>query len=300
MYNKILLWLRLSRSRWRAIPSVGRSSALVIFAAGSLTALHAVVRHLSDHIHPFELVFFRSLFGFFAITPLLFRGSTTLLRSAQPKLQFLRGCLGMVAMFTWFYGLSLIPLAEATALSFTNAIFGALVATIFLGERLSGQRLIAILLGLIGVMIILRPGFVNWNVGTILVLFAALCWGSNVVIIKQLSRTDSAVLIVAWFGVQLSVLSLPFAIMVWTWPTWTDYLWLGLMGILATSGQFAITSGLKLVDSSAVFPLDFTRLLWAGLFGYIFFSEHPDVWTWIGAAIIIGGTVFFIRRESNT
>ena len=108
--------------RWQAIPITGRSGVFVILAAGALTAMHAVVRHLSTDIHPFELAFFRSLFGFFALSPMFFQHGVRSIRTAQPKLQFLRGITGIGAMLTWFYGLSLVPLAEATALSFTLSL----------------------------------------------------------------------------------------------------------------------------------------------------------------------------------
>jgi drug/metabolite transporter (DMT)-like permease len=285
---------------WQSIPVAGRSGSLVIIAAGALTAMHTVVRYLSSDIHPFELAFFRSLFGFVALSPLFFRHGIKLLHTVQPKLQILRGVLGIGAMLTWFYGLSLVPLADATALSFTNAIFGSIIAAIFLKERLSGQRLVAIGTGFFGVLIILRPGVIEWNVGVLLVLFSSICWGSSVVIVKQLSRSDTTISIVAWFGIQLSLLSFPFAVLVWTWPSWTDYVWLGLMGVFGTLGHLAMTKALKLIDSAAVFPLDFTRLLWAGLFGFVFFSELPDLWTWVGACIIISSTIFFLHRESLT
>jgi drug/metabolite transporter (DMT)-like permease len=285
--------------RWQAIPVTGRSGVLVILAAGALTAMHTIVRYLSADIHPFELAFFRSLFGFFTLSPLFFRHGVGLIRTAQPKLQFLRGITGIGAMLTWFYGLSLVPLAEATALSFTNAILGSIIAAIFLKEHLSRHRLVAVFTGFLGVLVILRPGLIEWNVGTLLVLFSAICWGSSVVMVKQLSRTDTTVSIVVWFGIQLSLLSFPFAVAVWTWPGWTDYAWLGLMGILGTLGHLAMTRGLKLIDSAAVFPLDFTRLLWAGLFGFAFFAEFPDLWTWVGAGTIIGSTIFLLYRESQ-
>jgi drug/metabolite transporter (DMT)-like permease len=286
--------------RWQAIPITGQSGVLLIFAAGVVTAMHAVVRHLSADIHPFELAFFRSLFGFFALSPLFFQHGVKSIRTVQPKLQLLRGITGIGAMLTWFYGLSLVPLAEATALSFTNAIFGSIIAAIFLKEHLSRQRLAAIFTGFVGVLVILRPGLIELNVGTLLVLFSSLCWGSSLVMVKKLSQTDSTVSIVAWFGIQMSLLSFPFAAVVWTWPGWTDYAWLGLMGIFGTLGHLAITRGLKLVDSAAVFPLDFTRLLWAGLFGFVFFAEFPDLWTWVGAGIIIASTIVFLYRESRS
>ena len=276
-----------------------RVAMLVVSAAGSLSAMHAIVRFLSPSIHPFELAFFRSLFGFIVILPLLLRGGIDSVRTHQPRLQMLRGVVSIAAMMSWFYGLSMVPLAEATALSFTNVIFGSLAAIIFLREKMTMARGIAVFIGFVGVLVILRPGFVQMDIGVVCVLFSALCWGCSVVIVKQLGRTDAAVSIVAWVGIQLSILSLPFALSVWVWPTMEEWLWLSLLGTLATIGHLCMVQGLKLTDAMTIFPLDFTRLIWASLFGLFIFSESPDVWTFVGAGIIVISGTFMLYREDR-
>ena len=276
-----------------------RVAMLVVSAAGSLSAMHAIVRFLSPSIHPFELAFFRSLFGFIVILPLLLRGGIDSVRTHQPRLQMLRGVVSIAAMMSWLSGLSRVPLAEATALSFTNVIFGSLAAIIFLREKMTMARGIAVFIGFVGVLVILRPGFVQMDIGVVCVLFSALCWGCSVVIVKQLDRTDSAVSIVAWVGIQLSILSLPFALSVWVWPTMEEWLWLSLLGTLATIGHLCMVQGLKLTDAMTIFPLDFTRLIWASLFGLFIFSEWPDVWTFVGAGIIVISGTFMLYREDR-
>ena len=276
-----------------------RVAMLVVSAAGSLSAMHAIVRFLSPSIHPFELAFFRSLFGFIVILPLLLRGGIDSVRTHQPRLQMLRGVVSIAAMMSWFYGLSMVPLAEATALSFTNVIFGSLAAIIFLREKMTMARGIAVFIGFVGVLVILRPGFVQMDIGVVCVLFSALCWGCSVVIVKQLGRTDAAVSIVAWVGIQLSILSLPFALSVWVWPTMEEWLWLSLLGTLATIGHLCMVQGLKLTDAMTIFPLDFTRLIWASLFGLFIFAEWPDVWTFVGAGIIVISGTFMLYREDR-
>lgn len=288
-----------SVSQWIQLPMTVRVAMLVVSAAGSLSAMHAIVRFLSPSIHPFELAFFRSLFGFIVILPLLLRGGIDSVRTHQPRLQMLRGVVSIAAMMSWFYGLSMVPLAEATALSFTNVIFGSLAAIIFLREKMTMARGIAVFIGFVGVLVILRPGFVQMDIGVVCVLFSALCWGCSVVIVKQLGRTDAAVSIVAWVGIQLSILSLPFALSVWVWPTMEEWLWLSLLGTLATIGHLCMVQGLKLTDAMTIFPLDFTRLIWASLFGLFIFSEWPDVWTFVGAGIIVISGTFMLYREDR-
>ena len=285
---------------WVRLPSTARVAILVITAAGALSAMHAVVRYLSPSIHPFELAFFRSVFGFIVIVPLLLRSGMEAVRTHQPRLQMLRGLISISAMLSWFYGLSMVPLAEATALSFTNAIFGSIAAMIFLRERMTIARGMAVVFGLVGVLVLLRPGFGDIDIGLLWVLFSAMCWGCSVVIVKQLGRTDSAVSIVAWVGIQLSILSLPFALTVWIWPTVQEWLWLLSLGSLATLGHLCMVQGLKLADAMTIFPLDFTRLIWASLFGFFIFSESLDLWTIAGAGIIVVSGTFMLYREDRS
>ena len=159
-----------SVSQWIQLPMTVRVAMLVVSAAGSLSAMHAIVRFLSPSIHRFELAFFRSLFGFIVILPLLLRGGIDSVRTHQPRLQMLRGVGSIAAMMSWFYGLSMVPLAEATALSFTNVIFGSLAAIIFLREKMTMARGIAVFIGFVGVLVILRPGFVQMDIGVVCVL----------------------------------------------------------------------------------------------------------------------------------
>jgi drug/metabolite transporter (DMT)-like permease len=276
----------------------GRGFALMMLATVALTLMHALVRHLSSQLHPFEIAFFRNLFGLMALVPLLLRGGRISLVSHQPRLQLLRGLLGVTAMLSWFYALSVVPLAEATTISFTSVIFASLGAGIFLREPMRLRRWIAVCIGFSGVLIMLRPGFQSVDGGMLIALFASVCWGVAVVVVKQLSGTDSVVSIVAWMGIMLSVLSLPPALWVWQWPTPTQLAWLVLVGTLATAGHLMATRALQLADTTAVLPLDFMRLVWAGVIGYLVFSELPDFYTWLGGGTIVASASYILYRES--
>lgn len=264
-----------------------------------LATMHALVRYVGGGMHPFEVAFFRNLFGLIVILPLLWRAGRAGLRTAQPRLQILRAVLGVVAMLCWFYGLSIVPIAEATALSFTAAIFASLGAVLILGEKMRLRRWTAVLLGFAGTLVVLRPGFEAMDLGSFIVLVAAVAWGLSIVVVKQLSGTDSTVSIVAWMSIMLTVLSFLPALFVWTWPTFAQLLWLGLIGTLATLGHLAMVQALKAVEATAILPLDFTRLLWASLLGYFAFAEVPDLWTWIGGTIIFGSATYIAYREAR-
>lgn len=273
--------------------------ALALCSTLLFACMHGLVRHVSDGMHPFQIGFFRSVFGLLAISPLLVSAGPGVLRSRQPGLQLLRGALGTVALLAWFYGLSTVPIAEATALSFTNAIFASLGAVLFLGERMGTRRISAVALGLVGVMVILRPGLAAVSVSSLVVLLSAVCWGSSVIIVKRLSSTDRTVTIVAWMALMMIVSTAVPAAAVWQTPTLAQLGWLALIGGLGTLGMLAYTHALREVQATVLVPVDFMRLVWAAVIGFVAFSERPDGWTLTGGAIIIASTAYIAFREAK-
>ena len=268
-------------------------------AAAVLTAMHASVRHVSAELHPFEIAFFRNLFGLATMAPLAVRAGWPSLLSRQPRLQLVRSLFGIAAMTSWFYGLSVVPIAQATALSFTAVIFGSIGAVLLLGERMRLRRWSAVAVGFAGVLIILRPGVAEVDPGALVVLLSAVCWATALLLVKKLAVTDSTVCIVTWNSVLLTALSLPVALPVWVWPDAAALLWLGLIGVLATIGHLAMTAAFRAAEATVVFPMDYTRLLWASLIGYLAFGEIPDAWTWVGGTVIFASTSYIAAREAR-
>jgi len=258
-----------------------------------------MVRHLGEQLHPFEIAFFRNLFGLGAVLPLMFAVGIAGLHSRQPKLQVLRGTTGLLAMLGWFYGLTIVPIATATALSFSAAIFASLGAVLLLGEKMHLRRGSAVTLGIVGVLIVLRPGAAGFDPGTLLILASALLWGFNVVIVKQLSKTDSTVSIVAWMSASLTVLSFLPALFVWESPTYTQLIWLALIGLTGTCGHLTMVTALKLADATAVMSVDFSRLIWTTVLGSLIFADHVDLLAWIGGSIIFVSGLYILYRESK-
>ena len=289
-------WLRQS---WQSLSAATRSGILMITATGVLAGMHTLIRYLSKEIHPFEIAFFRSFFGLIVLSPFVFVNGISMLKTGQPGLNLIRGTTSMGAMLAWFYGLSVVELAKATTLSFTNTLFGSIAAIFLLGEKLVARRVTALLLGFTGVLIVLRPGLIEVSSGSIIVLFSAICWGIGLVIVKQLTRTDGTVSIILWFTIFTSLLTFPFALANWNWPAPMDFFWLLLMGLLGSLGHLAAVSGIKLSDASSVMPMDFTRLIWVSLFGFLFFGEIPEIWTWIGASVILSSTGILMVPSSR-
>ncbi len=264
-----------------------------------MVCMHTAVRHVSQQLPVSEVVFFRNLFGLLAVAPLVLREGVGRLRTRRPGLHLLRSCIGIAAMWLWFYALSVVPVAEATALSFSSVIFGSIAAAVLLGERMRLRRWTAVVIGFLGALVILRPGFHEVSLGLLAVLASSVFWALALILVKTLSRHDSVVCIVALNQFLLTIFSALPAFAVWQTPTPAQFAVLALVGVCATAGHLMMTTAFKWGEASAVFPMDFARLLWAAAAGFVVFGEVPDAWTWTGGAIIFASTAYITWRESQ-
>ena len=280
-------------------PGTLRGILLVLLAGACFSGMQAMVRHVSGALHPFEIAFFRNLFGFLSTLPLFLRVGFGSLRTQRLGLYALRGAINTVGMLISFTSLSLIPLAEATALRFTIPLWVTALAILWLGERLVWYRGLALLVGLIGTGVILQPGAEAISLGAGLSLVGAffIAWSS--ILIKLLGRTESSVAITAYMGIFLTPLSLLAAVGVWQWPTLPQLLWMILLGSLGTCGQVSVSQAFKEADITALTPFDFSKLVWASLIGYFAFAEIPNLATWIGGAIIVGSSTAVVYAETH-
>jgi drug/metabolite transporter (DMT)-like permease len=249
-------------------------------------------------IHAFEIAFFRSFFGFVAMAVVVL--ATT---RRVPRVTALRPLGGsslfhLMAMLSFFYGMAMMPLAESAALTFTAPLFGTLAAALFLGERVHARRWIAILVGFLGVLVVLRPGMVPVGIGPALVLFSTVAFAGVTVLVKRMTATEATTSVVFYQSLFVSVLTLPAALPVWTTPDPTMLAWLALIGALSTAGWLCFTRAFALADASALLPLEFTRLPFVALLGYLAFGEVPDVWVWLGAAVIFASGLAIAHREN--
>jgi len=281
-----------------------RAMAMMLLATVAFTAMHAMIRHTAQGLHPFEVAFFRNLFGLVFLAPILFRYGVAPLRTRKLKVHALRGILNLVSMLCFFYAVTIAPFADVTALTFTAPIFASALAILFLGERVGPVRWAAIVIGFLGAIVILRPGFGEIGLGPMLTIAAALLWALAMLVIKTLTRTESSLTITAYMMIVLAPMSFLAALPFWTWPEPQQYLELFVLAALGTCGHLCLNQALKEGDTSLVSPVDYIRLVWAALIGYLAFGEVPDAMTWIGGAMICGGAVFVAwhegRRKSGT
>jgi drug/metabolite transporter (DMT)-like permease len=276
-----------------------RGIILMCVSTVAFSIMHALVRFVSDALPPFQIAFFRNIFGLLFLLPLLMRSRFAVLRTERLGLHALRGVINIGAMLMFFTALSITPLAKATALSFTAPIFMAVLAVIVLGERFRIYRWIAIFLGFAGMLIIIRPGIVAVDTGALLVTFAAALWAVAMIIIKVLSRTESSLTIVAYMGIFLGLFSILPALWVWQ-PFGLQTLgWMALIGLTGTFAQMSLSQALKETDPTALMPFDFLKLIWTAIIGAWFFAEIPDIYTWVGATVIFlsGLSIAFRERQ---
>ncbi len=277
-----------------------RGATLMIGSGAAFALMMAIVRKVSAEIHPFEVAFFRNLFGLMLMAPWLFRAGIGVLRTGRFSVHVVRATFGLGAMLSLFLALSLLPLAEVTALTFTAPLFGTVGAALLFKERVRARRWTATIVGLIGAVIILRPGTATLQPASLVALASAVLMAAAMLSIKSLSRTEHPNAIVIMMGLLMTPASLVPALFVWTTPSRTTWLLLLGMGVAATVGQVCLTRAFAAADASALLPLDFSRLVFASLIGFAMFGEVPDVWTWVGAGIIVAATVYIAHREART
>lgn len=270
----------------------------MLLACVALSMIAAIGRHAAlAGLHPFQTVFLRLLIALITLLPFVLYAGLDRLRTPQFKLHVIRSLNGICAMWLWFFAVAYIPIDEQTALSFLAPIFTTIGALLFLGEVVRLRRITAIMISLCGALIIVRPGFAEFNLGHGLALTSALAMGVTMLLIKSLTARDAALTIVFFSNLLMTPMALLPAIYVWAWPDPGLWLWLLGFGPCAAIGHFALARAYGLADASFVSAIDYARLPFAALIGWILFSELSDVWTWVGASIIFGATLYIARRE---
>lgn len=261
--------------------------------------MHATVRYLSADLRPFELAFFRNFLALIILAIPLLRLGLKPLHSRHRGLHLLRGALTTASMLSFFTALSMSPLAQVTALSFTAPLFATVLAIAFLGEVVRLRRWIAILIGFAGTMVILRPGVEAIDLGTGLTLVSAATWGAAIVVTRVLGRGESSHTITLYMALIMTALSFVPATTVWIWPSPDLYFWLFLMVAFGTVTQLCFTQALREAETSVVLPINFLKLIWATMIGYALFAELPDGTTLFGGAMIFASAIYIAYRESR-
>jgi drug/metabolite transporter (DMT)-like permease len=279
-----------------ALPASVRGIVLMLVTTLVFTSQHVMIRQVSHEVHPIEAGFFRSVFSLLVILPVL-RGGLAVFHTRKLSWHVARGVLQSVNMMMSFYAITVIPLSQNVALSFTAPLYASVIAIVVLGERVEWQRLAALVVGLAGALMVIQPGVSEINPGSLFALLAALCWASGMAIIKYLARTESSMTATAYMGVVMTLTTFVPALFVWTWPSLEGWLWLFLIGVCAAVGNLCLAEAFKSADLTVVLPFDYTRIVWISVLGYVAFAEVPTLWTLAGGTVIFGAATFVAIRE---
>jgi drug/metabolite transporter (DMT)-like permease len=284
--------------RLRRIPIPLRAAILLLGTATTWAMMPILIRIGAEEVHPLELAFFRNLWGALLMLPLGLRvARISEFRGKRLGIYGFRSALNLASMLCWFSAATLMPIADMTALGFTQPIWSTIGAVLILGEVLHARRALAVAIGFLGVLIVLRPGFGEIGLGAMLILISSFTYAGVNLIVKRLTRTEHPDAIVFYMSALMTPMSLPFALAVWVTPSWGTLGLTLLLAAVAQTGHICATRAFAIADASAVLPYEFVRLPLAAMFAYLIFAEAPDLFTWIGGTVIFASTIALARSE---
>ena len=271
--------------------------SLIIISVFFGTVMLSFLKIAQEDVNVYVAGFFRFFLGLVIILPYIIKKKGAVLKTTHLKQHFLRAILGLPAMLLYFSALVLLPIEKLTAISFVVPLIVTILAVFFLGEKIYIYRTLALLLGFSGMLVIIRPGFVDISIGVYMVLFSALLWSINIIITKKISKDDSAITILAYQSIFMSLLSFFIVLFFWEMPNLKTFIYLILAAMCGTVLHLTLNHAFKLVDVSMTQPYSFLNLVFASMIGYFVFDEMPDLYTWIGALIIFTGVLIISYRE---
>jgi drug/metabolite transporter (DMT)-like permease len=286
------------RERYTSLSANVRGALWMLASAVTFTLMTSLIKFLGDDYSPAVQTFYRQAAGLIVLAPIILRDPVGAFRTTRPGILLFRSLAGTVGMILAFWAYQEMPLAEANALSFTRTLWIVPLAVFVLGEKIGPWRLGATFVGFLGVLIMLQPSIANavgWPAAA--ALGSAALFAMTVTGMKMMTRDHSVTVLMVWSAVLGFVLAIPLAVLEWRWPEPIDLALLGAMGVLGLLTQVCYIKGMALGDAAAMAPIDYTRLVFAILFGLAFFHEIPNWITMCGALIVIGSTLVITLRE---
>ena len=279
---------------------IGLGIASMMVAVAAMSAMDATAKWLGQGYPIVEIVFFRH---FFALVPIFFivwqGGGRPALGIVWGFGYLLRAAFGLVAIFTFFTGLRYLPLAEAIAIAFVAPLFVTALSVPLLGEHVGARRWGAVIVGLIGALVITRPGAEAFQPAALLILAAALFYALAMLVTRRLARTDatpSILLYTTGLSLVVSAALLPFG---WRTPTGDDLKIFVLLGLIAGTGNYFMTQAYRHAPAAVIAPFDYTALIWGTIIGWLIWHELPGPHVWLGVAILAASGLYIIHRETR-
>jgi drug/metabolite transporter (DMT)-like permease len=253
-------------------------------------------REALRQVNVFQLMELRTLIGFVLLYPLVrANGGFASMKTSRLPQHIGRNLVHYGAQLGWFFALTLIPIGQVVAIEFTMPIWTAILAASFLGERMTVWKVAAIVLGLIGVLVIVRPATGEFNPGQLIALTAAVGFGISIAMVKSLTRTEKTVAIIFWMLVVQSLAGIGPCIYFWTWPSAYTWIWVVVIAFCGTFSHFCMARAMLYADATIVVPMDFLRVPLTALAGWLIYSERLDLFTVLGAALILTGNLLNLK-----
>lgn len=262
----------------------------------SLMAIGA--RELSSEMGTPQTLFFRSVIGLLVVSGfILLSKQTALFQTLHIKKHAFRNLFHFGGQYGWFVGIGLLPLANVFALEFTVPIWTLVIAVLALGERVTLHKVLAIALGLLGVLVILKPGLEIIDASALIVLASAFCYGVSHATTKSISQHDHAMTILFYMCLIQLPIGLLLALTHWVWPSGVQWLWLLLIGMTALSAHYCMVKAMHHADASTVVTLDFLRLPLIALVGIVLYAEPFELSLILGGLLMLMGNIISLRGQ---
>jgi drug/metabolite transporter (DMT)-like permease len=285
------------RARWEAMDRTARGAALVSLGSFTLVVMAMLVKQVGSHIPTIEILFFRSIIGFLFVLPMFVRNPLEPLRTKRLGLHAVRGVIGTLGNICFFWTITHMLLADAMALQFSRPLFMIPLAMAFLGELAGFRRTAITLVGFAGIALYARPFTEGFDPGAFVGAAGALFGALIVICIKRLATTEPTRTIMFYYAISNAVFSLIPTIWLWVTPNGTELVMLVLIGFLGIAGQGLITHGWTLGDVTALVPLDYSRIVYSAVLGYLVFGEMPGPWSFAGMAVIVASSLYLVLTE---
>ena len=271
---------------------------LALIASFCAVLMSVFLKLAQEDSNVFTVGVLRFFFGLLLITPIIIQSNFKIYNTINFKLHILRCIINVPMMIFGFAALTYIPLEQIKAIGFLSPILVVILSVIFLGERIYLIRTFSLILGFIGTLIILRPGFIEINIGVYMVLASALLWSCVIIITKFMSKNDSAMTILTFQYTFVTLFTLPLAIIYWNNPSFISLIYILLAAVVGTVLHLCINNAYKLSDLSIIQPVWFTQLVFASFLGFIIFGSLPNFFTWIGAILVFISVLIITYREN--
>ena len=263
-----------------------------------LPIMDGIAKYLSSDLPVLQITWARYFFTVFFTLPIMFfLFKKYLVWTTNPKLQFLRGLILLIANICFFYSISIISLAKALTLAFIAPLIVTAFSPFFLGEKVGYRRWLAVIIGFVGTLVVIRPGFVEINLASIAALITGIMYGFYLIITRKLSSSDNPLLTLLLTGVVGAIIISLIMPIVWVQPSLTQWSLMAAVGIFACIGHFFLILSLKYADASKLAPFSYFEIITNILIGYYFFGDFPDKWTFLGLFIIVSAGIYIFKRE---